>query len=136
MERAVQHLTSPLRASCRYARQVQSDCDLAVNVYLGLLLRLQLGGPASLEHDSRQSRESFVSPWPLSAHLQEAVKKQQLWRLKDGAGKPPGLLGWWPNRAVSFIDNHDTGSTQNHWPFPSDQVAAGYAYILTHPGGD
>lgn len=26
------------------------------------------------------------------------------------------------------------GSTQQHWPFPTDKVMAGYAYILTHPG--
>jgi hypothetical protein len=35
---------------------------------------------------------------------------------------------------VTFIANHDTDSTQNHWPFPKDHVGAGYAYILTHPG--
>jgi len=40
----------------------------------------------------------------------------------------------WPSRAVTFVDNHDTGSTQQHWPFPADRVGAGYAYILTHPG--
>ncbi|KAM0844507.1 hypothetical protein ACQ4PT_056996 [Festuca glaucescens] len=36
--------------------------------------------------------------------------------------------------AVTFVDNHDTGSTQISWPFPSDKVMQGYAYILTHPG--
>ncbi|KAJ0718264.1 putative alpha-amylase [Helianthus annuus] len=65
--------------------------------------------------------------------LQEAVKGQ-LWRLRDAQGKPPGVMGWWPSRAVTFLDNHDTGSTQGHWPFPSDHVMEGYAYILTHPG--
>lgn len=35
---------------------------------------------------------------------------------------------------MTFIDNHDTGSTQQHWPFPADSVGAGYAYIMTHPG--
>lgn len=35
---------------------------------------------------------------------------------------------------MTFIANHDTDSTQNHWPFPKDHVGAGYAYILTHPG--
>ncbi|KAJ8762258.1 hypothetical protein K2173_007414 [Erythroxylum novogranatense] len=65
--------------------------------------------------------------------LQEAVKGQ-LWRLRDPQGKPPGVMGWWPSRAVTFIDNHDTGSTQAHWPFPSHHVMEGYAYILTHPG--
>ncbi|CAA7403540.1 unnamed protein product [Spirodela intermedia] len=53
--------------------------------------------------------------------LQEAVRGE-LWRLRDSQGKPPGVMGWWPSRAVTFIENHDTGSTQ------------GYAYILTHPG--
>lgn len=65
--------------------------------------------------------------------LQEAVKGQ-LWRLRDAHGKPPGVIGWWPSRAVTFLDNHDTGSTQGHWPFPSHHVMEGYAYILTHPG--
>ncbi len=68
--------------------------------------------------------------------LQEAAKHTQYWRLKDSQGKAPGLLAWKPSRAVTFIDNHDTGSTQNHWPFPKDKVALGYAYIITHPGGE
>lgn len=50
--------------------------------------------------------------------------------------KAPGLIGWWPKMAVTFVDNHDTGSTQAHWPFPKDLVGLGYAYILTHPGGE
>eukprot|EP00929_Paragymnodinium_shiwhaense_P012461 TRINITY_DN11967_c0_g1_i1.p1 TRINITY_DN11967_c0_g1~~TRINITY_DN11967_c0_g1_i1.p1 ORF type:complete len:1741 (-),score=483.75 TRINITY_DN11967_c0_g1_i1:336-5558(-) len=66
--------------------------------------------------------------------LQEAVRNTQYWRLKDKSGKPPGLIGWMPKYAVTFLDNHDTGSTQQHWPFPNDKVLVGYAYILTHPG--
>ncbi|KAL6506648.1 putative alpha-amylase 2 [Orobanche hederae] len=65
--------------------------------------------------------------------LQEAVKGE-MWRLRDPQGKPPGVMGWWPSRAVTFLDNHDTGSTQAHWPFPSNHIMEGYAYILTHPG--
>ncbi|MEO0471371.1 MAG: RICIN domain-containing protein [Bacteroidota bacterium] len=65
--------------------------------------------------------------------LQLAVNNQ-LWRLNDGSGKAPGVIGWWPEKAVTFIDNHDTGSTQNYWPFPGNKVMQGYAYILTHPG--
>lgn len=68
------------------------------------------------------------------AVLQEAVRNCQYWRLKDKSGKPPGLIGWMPKHAVTFVDNHDTGSTQRHWPFPDDKVMVGYAYILTHPG--
>ncbi|KAL2651929.1 hypothetical protein R1flu_020057 [Riccia fluitans] len=65
--------------------------------------------------------------------LQQAVNGE-LWRLRDPNNKPPGMIGYWPEKSVTFIDNHDTGSTQGHWPFPSDKVMQGYAYILTHPG--
>ena len=51
----------------------------------------------------------------------------------------------WKNRAVTFLENHDTGyrtnedgSPQEHHQFDSFlndwQVQQGYAYILTHPG--
>ncbi|SEU16750.1 glucan 1,4-alpha-maltotetraohydrolase domain-containing protein [Stigmatella erecta] len=71
--------------------------------------------------------------------LQQAVQYNEFSRLKDSAGKPAGAIGWWPAKSVTFIDNHDTGPSspsggQNHWPFPSDKVMQGYAYILTHPG--
>ncbi|KAD1098715.1 hypothetical protein E3N88_43304 [Mikania micrantha] len=65
--------------------------------------------------------------------LQAAVEGE-LWRLIDPNGKPPGLIGIAPESAVTFVDNHDTGSTQKISPFPSDKVMQGYAYILTHPG--
>jgi alpha-amylase len=65
--------------------------------------------------------------------LQTAIQGE-LWRLKDANGGPPGVIGLRPGNGVTFIDNHDTGSTQNLWPFPSDKVMQGYVYILTHPG--
>ncbi|BBM98787.1 alpha-amylase [Marchantia polymorpha subsp. ruderalis] len=65
--------------------------------------------------------------------LQRAVNGE-LWRLRDEKNKPPGLIGWYPQKAVTFLDNHDTGSTQRHWCFPDKRVLMGYAYILTHPG--
>jgi alpha-amylase len=70
--------------------------------------------------------------------LQQAVQFNERWRLSV-SGQPPGALGWWGAKSVSFIDNHDTGPShpsggQNHWPFPGAQVMEGYAYILTHPG--
>ncbi|XP_062196686.1 alpha-amylase isozyme 3E-like [Phragmites australis] len=65
--------------------------------------------------------------------LQAAVQGE-LWRMRDDKGEAPGLMGWLPEKAVTFVDNHDTGSTQALWPFPSDKVMQGYAYILTHPG--
>ncbi len=39
-----------------------------------------------------------------------------------------------PADAVTFVDNHDTGSTQGHWALKQDAVGAAYAMILTHPG--
>lgn len=67
--------------------------------------------------------------------LQEAITKNQYWRLRDSEGKPPGVAGWWPERAVTFIDNHDTLG-QYHWPFSfeSNDIIAGYVYLFTHPG--
>ena len=38
--------------------------------------------------------------------------KGEYWRLIDSQGRPPGLLGMWPSRAVTFIENHDTGDPQ------------------------
>ena len=35
----------------------------------------------------------------------------EYWRLVDSQGRPPGLLGMWPSRAVTFIENHDTGTS-------------------------
>ncbi|KAL6840555.1 hypothetical protein ACP4OV_030365 [Aristida adscensionis] len=66
--------------------------------------------------------------------LHAALERSEYWRLADEKGKPPGVLGWWPSRAVTFIENHDTGSTQGHWRFPYGMELQGYAYILTHPG--
>ncbi|KAL5705734.1 alpha-amylase [Ranunculus cassubicifolius] len=65
--------------------------------------------------------------------LQAAVENE-LWRLIDANGRSPGMIGILPKNSVTFIENHDTGSTQKLWPFPSDKVMQGYAYILTHPG--
>ncbi|CAI5516376.1 unnamed protein product [Closterium sp. Naga37s-1] len=79
-------------------------------------------------------RLAAVFDFTTKAILQEAVKRKEWWRLKDKEGRPPGVMGLLPSHAVTFVDNHDTGSTQAHWPFPSHAVIQGYAYILTHPG--
>ncbi|XP_057949232.1 alpha-amylase 3, chloroplastic [Malania oleifera] len=66
--------------------------------------------------------------------LHSTLERCEYWRLSDQKGKPPGVVGWWPSRAVTFIENHDTGSTQGHWRFPGGKEMQGYAYILTHSG--
>ena len=83
--------------------------------------------------DASKSSVACVFDFTTKGILQVAVNGEY-WRLKDKMGKPAGLIGWWPARAVTFIDNQDTGSQQGHWPFPSSKVMQGYAYILTHPG--
>jgi len=51
-----------------------------------------------------------------------------------------GLIGEWADAAVTFVDNHDTGSYYGgaHWPLPTPSgtttMKAAYALILTHPG--
>ncbi len=50
--------------------------------------------------DPRKCRDQF------SGHC--LVQRTEYWRLKDAKGKPPGLMGWWPSRAVTFLENHDT----------------------------
>eukprot|EP00193_Tetraselmis_chui_P018848 CAMPEP_0177777322 /NCGR_PEP_ID=MMETSP0491_2-20121128/15281_1 /TAXON_ID=63592 /ORGANISM="Tetraselmis chuii, Strain PLY429" /LENGTH=526 /DNA_ID=CAMNT_0019296365 /DNA_START=129 /DNA_END=1709 /DNA_ORIENTATION=- len=78
-------------------------------------------------------KTSAAFDFPTKGILQYAVAHCEYWRLAAD-GKPTGLLGWWPSMAVTFVDNHDTGGVQNHWPFPSYHVALGYAYCFTHPG--
>lgn len=39
-----------------------------------------------------------------------------------------------PDNVVTFVDNHDTGSTQALWYLDPDDVGTAYALILTHPG--
>jgi alpha-amylase len=56
------------------------------------------------------------------------------WDHARGKFQPSGLLGFWPSRTVTFVSNHDTDSSQRHWPFPDHALEQGYAYILTHPG--
>ncbi|MCR5399971.1 MAG: hypothetical protein K6E78_00070 [Treponema sp.] len=39
-----------------------------------------------------------------------------------------------PAWAVTFVDNHDTGSTQSMYAIDRNDLGAAYAFILTHPG--
>ncbi|DBA76673.1 TPA: Alpha-amylase A type-1/2 [Trebouxia sp. C0005] len=103
-------------------------------------------GDDGLEYDQNEPRQTlvdwlekaggcFLFDFPTKGILAEAVRHSQYWRLIDHEGRMPGLAGYWPSRSVTFIDNHDTGSTQQHWPFPGHKAEeTGYAYILTHPG--
>lgn len=59
--------------------------------------------------------------------------------LLNDNGRPSGLIGWWPSKAVTFVENHDTSPRdpdfiRNAPKEYRDQRMMGYAYILTHPG--
>ena len=97
--------------------------------------------------------------WTTSSHVFDFMS---FFALKDNKGRYDAWYGWngsgglgllgdwtdgipWKNRAVTFLENHDTGyrtnpdgspqfghqfdNFQNNW-----EVEQGYAYILTHPG--
>jgi len=89
---------------------------------------------------------SSAFDFPLRYNLWEACHADDYTALRvEVAGRvvPAGLMGLWPERAVTFVDNHDTEWTREaehqanydatrHFAGVSADMA--YAYILTHPG--
>ncbi len=53
---------------------------------------------------------------------------------RTDATKQTGYVGWAPENSVTFVDNHDTGSTQKHWALNGDKVYLAYVYTLTQSG--
>jgi len=84
--------------------------------------------------------------FPLRYALYESCVRDEYSRLRtnnNGRVAPAGLIGFWPSRSVTFLENHDTeyrrddehqrcNNDTRH--FPGKAVQMGYAYILTHPG--
>ncbi len=84
--------------------------------------------------------------FPLRYTLWEACHADDYSALRSengGRAVPAGLIGLWPEKAVTFVDNHDTEWTREaehqanydatrHFPGATAEMA--YAYILTHPG--
>lgn len=105
-------------------------CNMHLAASQCLLLRRRCMPPRfghiELEGWSKVLEPSHLTLFSLPLCLRPLVLHTQ--------GRPPGVIGMWPSRGITFIDNHDTGSTLNHWPFPQRHIAEGYAYILTHPG--
>lgn len=69
--------------------------------------------------------------------LQEAMGRREYWRLVDGQGRPPGLMGMWPSRAITFIENHDTGVRNSLERNLQIALCVGQrppvVFVLTHP---
>lgn len=90
--------------------------------------------------------KSSAFDFPTRYLLYEACLREDYSALrsqKPGQSIPGGLIGYWPGRAVTFVDNHDTESRREHEHqasydstrhFPGATVEMAYAYILTHPG--
>ncbi|MCX7647534.1 MAG: alpha-amylase family glycosyl hydrolase [Elusimicrobiales bacterium] len=71
-------------------------------------------------------------------NLINAVESERYEVLSDN-GKPSGLIGWWPEKSVTFVENHDTSPRDPNFISNASkeykiQRMMGYAYILTHPG--
>jgi alpha-amylase len=89
---------------------------------------------------------STAFDFPTRYLLYDALKHDDYSRLrehKNGRAMPGGLIGYWPSRAVTFLDNHDTEYRRDSEPgyeahgtyhFPGRMVEQGYVYLLTHPG--
>ena len=75
--------------------------------------------------------------FPLRNALYQAVAWKNFHFLKYG-DRATGLIGLWSDKAVTFLENHDTEEIRNgeySFNFPGgDQMIQGYAYLLTHPG--
>jgi alpha-amylase len=90
--------------------------------------------------------KSTAFDFPTRYLLYEACKSDDYGRLRSlngGRVVPGGLVGFWPSRAVTFVDNHDTECRRDEEHerqhngtrhFPGKTVDMGYAYALTHPG--
>jgi len=87
-------------------------------------------------HDDPAYR-STAFDFPLRKALHEAITWRNYHHLKVH-DKAPGLLGIWSDKAVTFLENHDTEEVrQGQYVAPfkdGDQMLQGYAYLLTHPG--
>lgn len=80
---------------------------------------------------------STAFDFPLRDALYQAIAWRKYHWLKY-IDKSPGVIGLWSDKAVTFLENHDTEETRESkylsW-FPNDdQMLQGYAYLLTHPG--
>ena len=75
--------------------------------------------------------------FPLRNALYQAIAWRNFHHLKYG-DRAAGVIGLWSDKAVTFIENHDTEDVRgNEYAsfFPGkSQMVQGYAYLLTHPG--
>jgi alpha-amylase len=90
--------------------------------------------------DTSAGKANASSAFDFTTHyaLVGAVENERYELLNDN-GKPAGLIGWWPAKSVTFVENHDTSPRDPNFMANASQEyriqrTMGYAYILTHPG--
>ncbi|WP_345369237.1 starch-binding protein [Algivirga pacifica] len=86
---------------------------------------------------------STAFDFALKYKLHDAVNGNYGVLARNGSGQLPGVMGIWPQKAITFLENHDTeparaedhpGNQYPNDPTSNTQILQGYAYILTHPG--
>jgi alpha-amylase len=80
---------------------------------------------------------STAFDFPLRDALYQAIAWRNFHWLKY-IDRAPGIIGLWSDKAVTFLENHDTEEARNGKILPwfpgGHQMLQGYAYLLTHPG--
>lgn len=90
--------------------------------------------------DGKAGKRDASSAFDFPTHfaLKWAVQNDNFAGLNDN-GRPAGLIGWWPAKSVTFIENHDTSPRDPNFIATASeeykiQMMMSYAYLLTHPG--
>jgi alpha-amylase len=88
------------------------------------------------DSSSGKGNASSSFDYPTHFSVEYAAQSGDYTGLNDN-GRPSGLLGWWPMKTVTFVENHDTAPRDPGFNFTAeykDQRMQAYAYIMTHPG--
>ena len=141
-----------------FAPQFLAEYNDATNPYLsvGEFFKFESDPPQGLPSSHRQALADLINASNNKTMLFDYDLKRSLNQAfynnvfngssiaKQGENGVNGLIGWWSQAAVTFVDNHDTGwspgESLSHWPLPCPcngdliSVKAAYAMILTHPG--
>lgn len=90
--------------------------------------------------DNSPGKANASTAFDFTTHfaLVGAVETERYELLNDN-GRPSGLIGWWPAKAVTYVESHDTSPRDPNFIATASQEyktqrLMGYAYILTHPG--
>ena len=92
----------------------------------------------STDSSAGKKNAATVFDFTTKFNLQSAIESERYELLNDN-GRPSGFIGWWPAKAVTFVENHDTSPRDPNFlptasPEYKTQRLMAYAYILTHPG--